>query len=210
MAFRFDETTSKVKWKRANWESTSWGGDPFQEDTTLPETDRTTLADYKGSGYDRGHLCASGDRLYSKKANEYTYYLSNMSPQINSFNSGIWLELENISRQWGYSTSLRDTLYVCKGGTIDADNTLTTVNGMTVPKYYFMAFVAQKGAIFKGIAFLIEHKKGYNSPYNMQQYAMSIDDLEQKTGIDFFCNLPDEIENQVEREFKTTDWTWKY
>ena len=209
VAYRFDNITSQVKWKRANWQSTPWGGDPFQEDPTLPEAVRTTLASYKGSGYDRGHICPSGDRLYSRDANEYTYYLSNMSPQLNSFNSGIWLELENITRQWGYSNTLRDTLYVCKGATIDEANTLKIVNNMPVPKYYFMAFVAQKGSSYKGIAFLLEHKK-YTSPYDLKPFAISIDELEQKTGIDFFCNFPDDIENQVEKEFTLTDWTWKY
>lgn len=210
VAYRFDNITAQKRWSRANWESTSWGGDPFQEDPTIPSQCRTTLSDYKGSGYDRGHLCPSGDRLYSKDANEHTYYLSNMSPQKNSFNSGIWLELENLTRSWGSSPTIVDTLYICKGGTISDNQIIKTVNDMPIPQYYFMAFVALKGSTYKGIAFWLEHDKKYSKPYDLKQYAMSIDELETKTGIDFFCNLPDVIEDDIEKSYFISDWTWEY
>ena len=74
--------------------------------------------DFRGSAYDRGHLVASADRLYSIPSNEQTFYYSNMSPQINSFNGGIWAHLEKRVQDWGRLSAIRDTLYVEKGGSV--------------------------------------------------------------------------------------------
>ncbi|MDD4606295.1 MAG: DNA/RNA non-specific endonuclease, partial [Dysgonamonadaceae bacterium] len=100
-----------------------------------------------------------------------------------------------------------DTLYVAKGGTIDDDNVMGTIgnNKIVIPKYYFMAVLAKKGSTYKSIAFMLEHQS-YGRPYNVQNYAMSVEELEEKTGIDFFHNLPDEIERVVEKQKSIVDW----
>lgn len=200
-------SNSTANWKRDNWKSVSpWYGDPFQEDTSIPAQYRTTLADYRGSGYDRGHICPSADRLNSKDVNEQTFYMSNMHPQINSFNTGVWATMENQLRAWNTNT-FRDTLYVVKGGTIDTNKgqVLTyTKSGIIVPKYFFMAVVCKKGSNYKAIAFWAEHTKS-TSKEKLTPHMMSVDELEQKTGIDFFCNLPDDIENKIEAVKPTTD-----
>lgn len=197
--YRMYAANSASNWKRDNWKSTSWGGDPFQEDTSIPAQYRTTLADYRGSGYDRGHICPSADRLYSKDVNEQTFYMSNMHPQINSFNTGVWATMENQLRAWN-TNNFRDTLYVVKGGTIDTNKNQVstyTKSGIIVPKYFFMAIVCKKGSNYKAIAFWAEHKES-TSKEKLKPHMISVDELEQKTGIDFFCNLPDDIENRVE------------
>ena len=198
VAFTFYDDTSEKNVKRTD----AWADDPF-----IPIEYRTYKNDYNGSGYTRGHLCASEDRVYSKEANEQTFYYSNMSPQIGDrFNGGIWLNMEAKVQSWGKETSLRDTLYVVKGGTIDDNNILRYAgNGVAVPKYYFMAILALKNSQYKAMAFFIEHKS-YSAPYNTSNYAMSIDELEQKTGIDFFHNLPDDIERTVEATFNKNQW----
>lgn len=184
----------------------------FKEDTQIPTKYRTTLADYKScsSRYSRGHLCASSDRQYSKEANRQTFLLSNMSPQIqNGFNGGIWNSLEQQIQKWGNISVSSDTLYVAKGGTI-ADGQIKEYigvnNDVPVPKYYFMAVLSLKGGNYHAVGFWLEHKAYSNSNY--KQYALSIDELEQKTGIDFFANLPDNIEKTVEANYKESDWSW--
>ena len=159
---------------------------------------------------DRGHLVASNDRRYCREANKQTFYYSNMSPQLSDFNQKIWQELEENVKEWMQDETLRDTLYVVKGGTIRKDQVLK-YNGphsVPVPKYYFMAVLAKKGGNYKSIAFWLEHKK-YSEPYDLQGKALSVDELEEKTGIDFFPLLPDAIERQTEAVYSLNDWTWK-
>lgn len=198
VAFTFYDKTAEVNTTRSN----KWAIDPF-----LPEwTDN--FSDYSGSGFDRGHLVASSDRLYSVSANEQTFYFSNMSPQVPNLNSGIWNDLERKVQSWGKLSAIRDTLYVVKGGTIRDDQIMDQTigdNKIVIPKYYYMALLAQKGDTYKSIAFLIEHKS-YNPPYDLTKHVMSVEELEEKTGIDFFHNLPDSIENVVEKQKNISDW----
>lgn len=181
--------------------------DAWDEDPLLPSEYYTTKTDYKG--YDRGHLVASNDRRFCREANVQTFYYSNMSPQIGVFNRQIWARLEEDVKHWMTDGQLRDTLYVVKGGTI-MDNQIigfTGIHHVAVPKYYYMAILACKSGRFKGIAFWLEHK-AYHSPYHLKSHTISIDELEEKTGIDFFPALPDRIETDVESQCNTDDWTW--
>jgi endonuclease G len=153
-----------------------------------------------GSGYDHGHICPSADRLNTSTANYQTFYLTNMQPQINAFNAKVWANMEtqvrNIAMKNGYGFC--DTLYVCKGGTIDDEsNIIKRVSGvLIVPKYFFMALLAVKDGQYHAMAFWIEHKA--NSDKQLAKYAISVNELERRTGIDFFCNLPDSREETIE------------
>ena len=207
--YEMDASNSVKNWNRNNWDSTSWGGDPFQEDKGIPEQYRTKLSDYRGSGYDRGHICPSADRLNSQEANEQTFYLSNMQPQVNGFNVGVWATMESQLRNTWNTSKYRDILYVCKGGTIDNSSQIAgyTSSKLIVPKYFFAAILAVKDGQYKAIGLWFEHKA--NKDKSLANYVVSIDELEKLTGIDFFCNLPDKTENTVEAASKATmlsDW----
>jgi endonuclease G len=161
---------------------------------------------YWGSGYAHGHICPSADRLNSVESNYQTFYLTNMTPMNGTFNSGIWGTMEAQVRTWIDNAitndtknfgSDADTLYVCKGGTIDDSNqTLASIHGLTVPKYYYCALLMKNHEGYKAIGFWFEHKE--TSAGDLSPYVVNIDTLEQLTGLDFFCNLPDETENKVE------------
>ncbi len=194
------------RWRRSNWKSTSWKGDPFQLDPKVPKNEQPPVrGEFSGSYYpdggksyyQRGHICASEDRVYSKDANEQTFYMTNMMPQVSNFNEKIWAKLENRVRTLAPST---DTLFVCKGGTIDNKDQIQgyTRNGFIVPRYFFMALLAKNKLGYKAIGFWVEHLNEDHSNDKLGIYAVNIANLEKKTGIDFFCNLPDDIEKQVE------------
>lgn len=159
-----------------------WGTDPFYR-----------------SGYDHGHLCPSADRLNSYNANYQTFFLTNMLAQEHTFNAGVWANMETWVRNQITITS-KDTLYVVKGGTIDNASQYTTMDRtggkLIIPKYYFMAVLMRNSSGYKAMGFWIEHKA--NSAKNLTPYVVNIDKLESLTGIDFFCNLPDDIENHIE------------
>lgn len=187
------------------------GESQYPWDPDIPKA--YTFADdpYRGSGYDHGHICPSYDRLNSKEANIQTFYMSNMQPQRNKFNAGLWLKMENIvSGTWNLN-SFRDTLYICKGGTIDNPDQilLTTTKGMIVPKYFFMAILCKNSQGYKAISFWVEHKNEDRSNDNLINYVVSIDELEHLTGIDFFCNLPDDEEEKVEKVVYPSAWGLK-
>lgn len=213
--------------RESNWNRNAWkygetfngyggNGDPFQPDPLIPREYQTTLDDHRSNGHDRGHMLGSADRLNSKEANGQTFYLTNMHPQLNDFNAqGVWFALEERLRKQYDVVSFRDTLYVVKGGTID-NNQYTLVRGasnrkLIAPKYFFMALLCKNSSPsqggYKAIAFWMEHKG--NNDTDFRKYAISIDELERKTGIDFFCNLPDEIENVVESNMVPGAWGLK-
>ena len=205
-AYQMYDGNSGTAWNRNNWMSTEWGGDPFQPDPDLPADVRTELSDYRGSGYTRGHIIPSADRLNSKEANEQTFYLSNMHPQAYAFNGapGVWGEMENFLRGYWNKRSFRDVLYVVKGGTIRDDQVKEYVGRLLVPQYFFMATVCQAGNSYKGIAFWANHDEPSRT---VKSCIITIDELEAKTGLDFFCNLPDDIENEVEGTVDKTYWS---
>ena len=204
-AYQMYDGNSGTPWNRNNWQSTEWGGDPFQPDPDLPASVRTELSDYRGSGYTRGHLIPSADRLNSKEANEQTFYLSNMHPQKYAYNGapGVWGEMENFMRGNWNKRNFRDVLYVVKGGTIKEGQIKEYVGKLLVPQYFFMAAVCQMGSTYKGIAFWSNHDEPSKT---VKSCIITIDELETKTGIDFFCNLLDDIENQIESEVDKNYW----
>ena len=192
-----------------------------------------TLDDYKNSGFSRGHLCPSADRLCSVEQNKQTFYLTNMHPQYQSHNGGLWSRLETLVRDYAtndeYTALHCDTLYVVKAATItnkvrigddeedgiyrDPDNSgdpLLCNKRLLVPRYFYMALLHynKETDSYHAIAFWTEHIDGNQSVQNLADYAISINELEKRTGIDFFCNLPDVIEDEVEAREPDLDF-WK-
>lgn len=209
----------------------------FLPDSDLPESMRIDNSYHTNDGFDRGHLCASDDRVYSAEANQQTFYFSNMSPQFNEFNAGFWQALESEVQTWGSLTAKGnyDKVYVAKGGTVDkllvnyvgtnkgqdgvipkTDADGLTVKGLPCPAYYFMAVLAQKGDSYQAIGFIAPHSQsltplagGENfTVADLKKYAVSVDELEKQTGIDFFCNLPDAVEASVEANLNLDSWKW--
>lgn len=224
VAYSYDDVTSQKKVNRTD----AWNVDP-----ELPEGMSTEEADYKSDGFDKGHICASDERAYSIEANEQTFYFTNMTPQMSSFNQGYWITVEEIIKKWARS-GIYDNLYVTKGGTVNqllinftgtkaaadgkipqTDSAGLTKHGLACPKYYFVALLAEKSGNYYSIGFIIEHRDDYGYTNSkpvpasvIKTHALSIDDLEQKTGLDFFCNLPDLIEASVESSYNVDEWTW--
>ena len=142
------------------------------------------------------------------------FYITNMQPQTKPFNGSDkntpaeyspWFRIEERTRSWAGKF---DTLYVCKGGVIG--NSTKTIgsgtNKIPVPSYFFVALLGKIGSTYKAIGFWMEHLGSYSEKKALSNYAVNIDQLEQLAGFDFFCNLPDEIENAAEKSFKASDW----
>ena len=226
--------TYSVEWdneKVAN----RWTCYQLHEGNTLSTTDRNddfkadpdvynsaTLEDYRNSGFSRGHLCPSADRQCSKEQNKQTFYLTNMQPQWQKHNGGLWKNLEDLVRNFATDDSKTnahcDTLYIVKAATISDVNITGTAetgvhdqkcnNRLIVPKYFYMALLHYNKATdtYHAIAFWTLHEDASDTNKNYGDYVISIDELEKRTGIDFFCNLPDDVEKTVEAETDLNFW----
>ena len=155
--------------------------------------------------YQKGHICASQDRIYDKDANTQTFYMTNIYPMVGNFNGKLWSKMEKQVRTWGKNLGANDTLFIVKGGTIDKEELILDRTKEykghgphIVPKYFFMALYAKTSSGQRMLGFWAEHLNEDKSGDALKSYVVSIDELEEKTGIDFFCNLSDTIEEQLE------------
>ncbi|MDH5599122.1 MAG: DNA/RNA non-specific endonuclease, partial [Cyclobacteriaceae bacterium] len=171
--------------------------DKFKEDPNVL-SGSSKLDDYKGSGFDRGHLCPAADNKNSDITMEESFFMSNMSPQLPAFNRGIWKKLEVQFRDWALAL---DGLYIVTAGIL-ADS-LHTI-GMTkvsVPKYFYkIAYSPKKKSM---IAFILENKK-LDLP--LESFIVSVDSVEAITHLDFFPQLDDDLEDWLESKVFIEDW----
>ena len=204
--------------KRTN----AWGLDPL-----LPEGKQPVLfrgfSEGNNGWYARGHQIPSADRLTSYESNSMTFYGTNMTPQIqDGFNGDIWATLEGKVRSWANSS---DTLYVVTGCIIDYKDGQTVKYALdnygkkvTVPTaYYKVVLRYMKSSTigysgYSACAVWLDHKVYSSSSIN-SSYSMSVDDLEKKTGIDFFVNLPAKVGEETAAKIEAEDpakvsWWW--
>ncbi|BBE16273.1 endonuclease [Aquipluma nitroreducens] len=171
--------------------------DDFRADPAVT-TGSATLEDYKGSGYDRGHLCPAADMTLNKMSMSETFYLSNMSPQVPGFNRGKWSTLEDQVRTWALAF---DGLDVATGP-IFKDNIGTIgVDKVTVPGYYYKVLYSESKKIMLGLIL-----PNASSSKSLEQFVVPVDQIEQQTGIDFFPRLEDKLENQLEGNISLITW----
>ena len=171
-----------------------WGYDPL-----VPRDEQPELYSGYDGGYDRGHQLPSADRL-TRNANIATFYFTNMTPQIGSrFNQSIWGNFETKVRDWSRTA---DTLYVVTGCVLEGSPGAAYDNlgkAVTVPGGYFKALLWYNHAStysfgqYTAAGFFMDHRNYSGNTFVPDDYIMSIDDLEEITGIDFFVNLPAKI-----------------
>ena len=189
----------------------AWGYDPLVPVDKQP----SLFKSYKGD-WQRGHQLPSADRL-DYDANVSTFYFTNMTPQNGQLNEGVWADLEQKVRDW---SAQFDTLYVVTGCSVEGSIEVAADNdgkSVTVPVGYYKALlgykaegdVAGSGANggFAGCAFWFD-----NAPYSggYMDKVMTIAQLEQKTGVDFFVNLPARTDEATAQKIETiVDAWWK-
>lgn len=186
----------------------AWGYDPL-----LPESKQAYIGSAYGGGWTRGHQIPSADRLGTYANNAMTFYSTNMTPQDFDFNCGIWAKLEGNVRTLCRKA---DTLYVVTGCVL-GDNPRMIRDRMgksiAVPEAYFKAllFYSKTSTLAKynhysGCGVYMEHSSALTG--RPKDYAISIRELEQKTGIDFFANLPATVGNEFAEKIETQAPTW--
>ncbi len=173
--------------------------DDFRKDPRV-RTGSADLADYKGSGYDRGHLAPAADFSYDEFALSQTFYMSNMSPQAASFNRGVWKKLEEQVRKWSMDGS---DIYVVTGPILNKPFTTIGENKVSIPEYYYKIALDINKPEIKAIAFLMKNEK---SDESLETFAVTIDKIEELSGLDFFPSIPDDLEDILEGNITKHLW----
>lgn len=196
----YDEDWEQAEWvayllERQNLQQ-EWGDRPrdFRSDPQV-STGSATDTDYRGSGYDRGHLAPFADFAWNAEQAKETFYLSNISPQARQFNQGVWRELEELTRDWANRFK---RLYVVTGPvmTQDPKGTIGRTNRVAIPTAYYKILLDLDEPELKGIAFVIPNEISFRP---LPEYAMSIDEAEEITGLNFFPRLmPADQEKRLE------------
>ena len=198
----YNEAHEQANWVHYKLYPAFLNGSTPRTDSYKPDpyvlTKSAELSDYKGSGYDRGHLAPAGDMKYSRESMIESFYMSNMSPQDSSFNRGVWRRLEETIREWGKSFQI----FISTAGVLSYDNLGSIgVNKVTIPSIYYKVIYSPEKKNM--IGFILSNRV---SSSELKSFVVSVDSIESITGIDFFYELPDEIENRLEFKVNLEDW----
>lgn len=158
--------------------------------------------DYSYSGYDRGHLAPAGDMKWDKQAMAETFLLTNITPQDKKLNTGAWRTLEEKCRAWARADS---AIYIVCGPVPDSKPKETIGDThVWVPRRFFKVIIAPYASPARGIGFIMPNSQVKGG---MQPCAVSIDSVEALTGHDFFHNLPDDLEADLESQCNFNQWS---
>ncbi|WP_178371454.1 DNA/RNA non-specific endonuclease [Cyclobacterium lianum] len=192
VSYRLNAQLLSVKYERT---------DNFKDDPRI-ESGSAQPDDYRHSGYDRGHLAPAADFSHSLEAMRSSFLMSNISPQRPGFNRGIWKKLEEQVRSWtreyGYLLVITGPLFE-----EEAARVFIGKNEVRVPDYFFKVIFDIQGPPYKMLAFLLKNEK---SGRPLLDHVVSVDSLEQFSGIDFFETLPDSLEIALENEIDYDIW----
>ena len=160
-----------------------------------------TLKDYYHSSYDRGHLLPSADRDDTPEESDATFLLSNIAPQRAELNRRTWLYLEEKIRDWAY---VYGTLWIVCGPLYENTSLCIGSGEVRVPSHFFKVVLTVSDGKYQGIGFIIPNSTDVSEEY--MRYAVSVDDVERRTGLDFYAKLPSRDEARAERRYQRKVW----
>jgi endonuclease G len=187
--------------------------DGFAPDPRLPQGQRAELSDYRGSGFDRGHMAPSADQKKSQVRNDETFFLSNMAPQVGlGFNRSTWAHLEDLTRSWVEDQAVVSA-WIITGPVFDdpGEENPDTADGLiehsvigkdavSVPTHFYKIVVGQTSdQKTKAVAFVLENRS-YPADPDWSTLVKPIDWIEARTGLDFMPRLDAASEQQLERQ----------
>ena len=157
--------------------------------------------DYAGSGMDRGHLVPAADLKWNPDAMRQSFLLTNICPMHKALNEGGWAKLEEKVREW----TARDSALLVFTGPVVSESDSTLADGrVTVPNAFYKVVMAPCVRPRRAIAFI--YPNGHSNG-RLRQYAVSVDEVEQRTGLDFFPTLPTKEQEQLESTVNLDAWT---
>lgn len=198
-------TPNWVAWELTASESKARGerNDDFQPDTMLPVNQQVTTQDYRGTGYDRGHMCPAADMKWSQRAQRECFLMSNICPQVPELNQRHWEKLESSCRRWARQEG---AIYIVCGPIYKSGRRAKTIgrdHKVSIPDAFFKCVLSLRQGHEKAIGFIYTNTAQAQS---MAQCAMTVDEVERRTGMDFFTNLPAHQQQALESTCNLTAW----
>lgn len=176
----------------------------FVKDPLL-NVEQAKSTDYTASGYDKGHLVPCEDMSFDENAMHETFYYTNCAPQTTELNRGEWKMLEELSRNWGKEYG---EVIVISGPVFGKNMKNIGASKIPVPNLFYKIIIRHETQTYKAISFILPN---VTTPINgLQNYVCSVDSVEKLTGLDFFTDLPDNLEEQFESVSNTKDWNFEY
>jgi len=177
----------------------SRSGYTFMEDPALKGISVSPM-DYSRSGYDRGHMCPAADNTLSAEFMQESFYMTNICPQNHTLNEKTWANLERACRSWARTS----TVYVVCGPYFEGKPTTHLgYNRVAVPTGFWKVLLRQVKGQWYAIGFIMPNKE-VDDIYD--HYAVSVDTVEKLTGFDFFSNLEDKVEKEIEASCDLSKW----
>ena len=188
------KTPNWVAWELTRKETAGDEGrtNKFLPDPKLPEP-RVVTSDYTNSGYDRGHMAPAADMKWSKQAMKESFYMSNICPQNRKLNRDDWGDLEESCRKWAEKYG---TVYIACGPIYDTKSPKRIgEHKVAVPDRFFKVVLIYNRKNPIAMGFLFENKAHHQ---DLRNYMVTVDQVEEATGLDFFSKVPDSIEKRIE------------
>ena len=177
--------------------------DKFLPDPAIDAGKAITTDEYKGSGWDRGHMCPAGDNRWHWRAMDESFYMTNICPQNHNLNRGDWKELEEACRRWASV----EPVYIACGPILYKTPKYGYIGNkhqIRIPDAFFkVVLTGIASGQPRAIGFIYKNESGN---YKRDKYVNSIDEVERITSLDFFSALPDEIEERIEATYDLAEW----
>ena len=201
------------EWKIPNWvayeltaeevEGVTPRAKHFVPDPEVPYGESATNDDYRNSGWDRGHMAPASDMKWSELAMKESFYFSNVCPQNRNLNAGVWKNLEEQVRSLAMQ---KGNIYIVCGPIVSKQPQTIGNNKVAIPDAFFKVLLQNDNGEWEAIAFMFANESGRKP---LSTYAMSVEEMQVITGIDFFPALPDSIEAVIESRVDFTKWNIK-
>ncbi len=147
-------------------------------------------------------MAPAADMKWSEQAMRESFYMTNICPQLHNLNAGDWKDLEELARDLAQQYG---SIYITCGPIVEANyQTIGKNHSIAVPSAFYKVFLRKTHKGWTSIGFIMPNQAG-NRP--LMTYMLTVDEVEEQTGIDFFYNLPDSIESQVESTYSVADWS---
>lgn len=171
--------------------------DNFSPDPKIEKNKCPNKESYMYSGYDRGHMCPAGDNTWSRVAMDECFYMSNICPQLHQLNAGLWETLEERCRKWAVQFG---TIYIVCGPVFPKGSYKTIGDNITIPNMFFKAILRIEKNRY--------HIIGYLFSQDNYRKIVTIDEIEQLTGLNLFHKIDENVQIKIESQIDCTGWPY--